>query len=326
MWCAVVNFVLMDIFSSLLVLGSAIYGKKLRQNDKDASSTANKIPLADREVTAEEITMDTRRSVRNLVTQFLTAALYFLTMFAAIFFFKHCPNGMVVLQHATIIGFIAAAFVDWFGKRRGLAIALAFVVLWILSTATPFRWLLNNIIVGLFAILASHIKVSNFVSLQIFLWTALVYDVCTVNIVKSSAISLFSFKSDTACETIICEILRANQEWQLPNLFSMELGKKEYFVSLGTGDIVIGCIVANFSQTFFKSVKYVTAIVASFALSIALLYHVGHSPYPALISIVPCCTVAIILCSVFTGSTRKLLSLQTILPKESMSQGNMFLI
>ena len=164
---------------------------------------------------------------------------------------------------------------------------------------------MNDTVIALFSILVSHVHFRNFPSLQMFLWTAVVYDICLVKVLSSGLPSLLSKGS---CKSLLCNAFEINNEWELPTIFTFKLGPREGHVFLGAGDIVIGCIVANFSQMFFKSSKYLSGTVCSYALAIALLSRIEEEPYPALVTIVPLCTCQLVLSAFLSRKAKKLFS------------------
>lgn len=90
------------------------------------------------------------------------------------------------------------------------------------------------------------------------------------------------------------------------------LGPQQEHVFLGAGDIIIGCLVANFSQMFFKSLRYLSGTVSSYAIAIALLRKVEHEPYPALVTIVPLCSFQLVVSAILSHKTRKLFSFASV--------------
>ncbi|RMX60713.1 hypothetical protein pdam_00006784 [Pocillopora damicornis] len=119
-------------------------------------------------------------------------------------------------------------------------------------------------------------------------------------------------KGETNCETVFCKALELSEAWELPTIFTFKLGPREEHVYLGAGDIIIGCMVSNFSQMFFRSSKYLSATVLTYAIAIALLSQVGDEPYPALVTIVPLCSLQLVLSAILSHKTRSLLSLKCL--------------
>ena len=63
-------------------------------------------------------------------------------------------------------------------------------------------------------------------------------------------------------------------------------------------------------MSFFKSSKCLIGVVASYSTAIGLLSRVENDrPYPALISIVPVCSFALVGCAVVCRKTKRLFAL-----------------
>ena len=148
-----------------------------------------------------------------------------------------------------------------------------------------------------------------------FLWLAVAYDICLVNTLSRGLPSLFSAGG---CDTLLCNAFEINNEWELPTIFTFKIGPREGHVFLGAGDIIIGCMVANFSQMFFRSSKYLSGTVLSYALAIALLSRVEEEPYPALVTIVPLCSCQLIVSAILSRKARRLFSFKCLESKEAV--------
>ena len=297
-----INFWMLDITTSLLVFISAWYGKTIRRRKTltEVSEVVSSVGK-EKESGGEMTKSNLRETLRRLL--FYTA--YFVMMALSIALFQSHPYFMVLVQHITVIFCILIAFLQWFQPHLALCLGGLFSITWIASASTTFRWILNDMVIALFSLLVSHVHFQNFPSLQIFLWIAVVYDICLVNTVFRGVPSLLSVGN---CDTILCNAFEINNEWELPTIFTFKLGPRDEHVFLGAGDIIIGCLVANFSQMFFKSSRYLSGTVLSFALAIALLSRVDDEPYPALVTIVPLCSCQLVVSAILSCKTKKLFS------------------
>lgn len=302
-----VNFWLLDLTASLLVFMSALYGKTARrtcpisEKGKEVSSTGKEEELSDERIHRSQISVT--------FNHFLLYIAYFAMMVASIVLFKSHPFFMIIVQHFMVILCVLVAFLQWFQPLVALFLGGLFSIIWIASASTTFRWILNNIVIGFLSLLVSHVQFQNFAFLQMFLWIAVLYDIC---LLKSLSPGLPSFFSAGECDTLICNAFEMNSEWELPTLFTFMLGPQQEHVFLGAGDIIIGCLVANFSQMFFKSLRYLSGTVSSYAIAIALLRKVEHEPYPALVTIVPLCSFQLVVSAILSHKTRKLFSFASV--------------
>ena len=292
------NFWIMDVTVTAMVLLSAMYGEKTRRNGQ---STKAEYPLCD----GGEVGSGKQTDSSLGMYLFLNFS-YFAAMGFTVVILQYYPSIMICLQHIAVICFIVIAFAQWLPPRCGYAAGVLFSVAWLLSVETTLRWHFNNLIITMFAFLASHVHFRNFAFLQIFLWTALIYDVCLLARMNDTPQAF----SVGACSNLLCQLFEMNNAWELPSVFTVRFGETDTHVFLGTGDIVIGAIISNFAMSFFRSARCLVGVVCSYGLAIALLSQVdSNQPYPALLSIVPCCSTALILCAVFCRKTRRLFSL-----------------
>lgn len=303
------NFWIMDIAVSGLTLVSAFYGNNRRKEGQaDALQRTITSQLSQEAIApfVDELKELIDIKPLNLCWYLVLNFSYFATMALTVLLLQYYPNLMIGLQHLAIMGFLILAFTQWMPGRSGYIAGSLFVVLWMASVKTGFRWLINNIIIAMFAVLASHVQFRNFAFLQIFLWTAFVYDVFLLAKMNNTP-QLFSI---TDCSSLLCKLFEVNDTWQLPAVFTIRFGDSNTHVFLGTGDIVIGALISNFSMSFFKSFKCLLLTVSSYGLAIGLLSQVdSNRPFPALVSIVPCCSVALVMCAVFCRKTRRLFSM-----------------
>lgn len=303
------NFWIMDASVCALTLVSAFYGEKTRRRDTSKAGTNTKT------ITAKELPSRTSPNTELKEQEFTKPSIlwylllnfsYFAIMALTVLFLQFYPNVMVALQHFAVISFLILAFTQWIPGKFGYFTGMLVALIWISSVGTSYRWLINNVIIAMFALLASHVQFRNFAFLQIFLWTAFVYDVCLL--AKMNTVpQLFSVGE---CGSLLCKLFEINDVWQLPAVFTVCFGDSTTHVFLGTGDIVIGAIISNFSFSFFKCSKCLLWTVSSFGLAIGLLSRIdSNRPYPALVSIVPCCSIALVLCAVCCRKTRRLFSM-----------------
>lgn len=298
------NFWIMDISVSALVFFSALYGEKMRRNGQWTSVLKS----------AELTDIQDNSSLENqgkgadlkLPQYLLFNFTYFASMGLTVLVLQYYPSVMIILQHVAVVSFIMIAFAQWLPMKTGYLLGILFGAIWLLSVETQFRWIINNMIIAMFAFLASHVQFRNFAFLQIFLWTALVYDVCLLARMNETPQVL----SIGECGNLLCQLFEMNSAWELPSVFTVRFGENQTHVFLGTGDIIIGAIVANFAMSFFKSPRCLLGVVASYSIAIAFLSQVDtNRPYPALISIVPMCSVSLVCCAVACKKTKRLFSL-----------------
>ena len=301
-----VNFWLLDVTASLLVFISAWYGKMTRRKVQNTDNRGDAVfEGKEKELDDEVVESYFGATLRRLILY----TIYFALMAASVVLFQSHPYLMISVQHITVIFSILLSFVQWFKPYMALCLGGLFSIIWIMSAATMLRWVINDIVIALFALLVSHVHFQNFPSLQMFLWIALVYDVCLVRTISQSLPSLFS-TGDYSCDTVLCKAFEISDAWELPTMFTFKLGPREGHVYLGAGDIIIGCMVANFSQMFFRSSKYLSGTVLSYALAIALLSQVEDEPYPALVTIVPLCSFQLVFSAILSRKARRLFSFQ----------------
>lgn len=297
------NFWIMDALTSSLIFVSAFAGERRQKakNQEDGFEEIGKLLARSDHANGEH-----QGFRMNLGHYVLLNILYFSLMACMVLALRYYPIYIVYIQHIAVVGFIMIAFDGWFRPTISYPLGVALSVIWFLSGSTAYRWILNNIIIVIFTLMIGDVQFKNFTVLQIFMWSAFVYDVCVLAGNISLAPSLFSVKVEE-CETLICSLFQMHDKWELPSVFTVKFGNATQ-VFLGTGDILLGALVVNFSKRFFKSTKYVLAVVLSFSFALGLLSQVDSMPFPALASIVPICTTAIILCAVVSGKTKQLFS------------------
>lgn len=297
------NFLLLDITASLLVFSSALHGKTARRR-RQLFSTAEELSSAGKdEVSSDGVT--SKSDLMAILFRLFVFSGYFAMMMASISLFKSHPLFMIFVQHIAIVLFIIIAFLQWFKPCLALCLGGLFSIIWLVSAYTTFRWILNDMVVALFSLLVSHVRFQNFPSLQMFLWIAVLYDICILETLSKGLPSLFSAGE---CDTLICNAFEINNAWELPTLFTFKLGPPQEHVFLGAGDIIIGCLVANFSEMFFNSLRYLSGTVLSYAIAIALLCKVDDEPYPALVTIVPLCSLQLVVSAILSRKTKALFS------------------
>lgn len=303
-----VNFWLLDLTASLLVFISAWYGKMMRRKMKTSDNMSRDAVSATKEKDLNDEMVESHFSATLGRLFFYT--IYFVFMAASVVLFQSHPYIMISVQHITVIFCIMLTFVQWFKPYMAMCFGGLFSIIWIMSAATTFRWVINDIVIALFALLVSHVHFQNFPSLQMFLWIAVVYDVCLVKTISQGLPSLFS--TGDYCDTVLCKAFEISDAWELPTIFTFKLGPRDGHVYLGAGDIIIGCMVANFSQMFFRSSKYLSGTVLSYAVAIALLNQVENEPYPALVTIVPLCSFQLVVSAILSRKARRLFSFQCL--------------
>ena len=294
----------MDAFTSCLIFVSALAGDR-RQKLKTIESKLDE--SSDCEIEEANKTHTRKEFRMSLGHYVLLNFTYFTLMALLVVALRHYPTYIVYIQHMAVVGFIMIAFDGWFRPTIAYPVGIALSVLWFFSGSTAYRWILNNIIIVIFTLMVGDIQFRNFAVLQIFMWSAFIYDVCVLAGSTNLAPSLFSVGVEE-CDTLICHLFKMHDKWELPSVFTMKFGNATQ-VFLGTGDILLGALVVNFSKSFFKSTKYVVAVVLSFSFALGLLSQVDAMPFPALATIVPVCTSAIILCAFISGKTKQLFSM-----------------
>ncbi|XP_028411894.1 uncharacterized protein LOC114534626 [Dendronephthya gigantea] len=308
------NFWLMDAFTSCLIFVSALTGDK-RQRVMKLDSKFDGDSVYDDSEECNQTYMARKREVRLHLGHYLVLNFtYFAIMALLVVALRHYPIYIVFIQHMAVVAFIMIAFDGWFRPAIAYPLGVLLSIVWFFSGSTAYRWIINNAIIVIFTLMVGDVQFKNFAVLQIFMWSAFVYDVCVLAGNTNLAPSLFSVGVEN-CDTLICHLFRMHDKWELPSVFTMKFGSATQ-VFLGTGDILLGALVVNFSKYFFKSTKYVIAIVLSFSFAIGLLSQIESMPFPALATIVPVCTTAIILCAVVSGQTRQLFSMS----KEGLSR------
>ena len=295
------NFWIMDAFASCLIFVSALAGDRRQKMKKKEDEETRHISKPESYVDDGKENQEIRM---NLGYYVLLNILYFTLMACMVTALRYYPIYIIYIQHIAVVGFIMIAFDGWFRPTVAYPLGVTLSIIWFLSGSTGHRWILNNFIIVVFTLMVGDIQFKNFTVLQIFMWSAFVYDVCVLAGNISLAPTMFSVKVDE-CDTLICHLFQMHDKWELPSVFTVKFGSATQ-VFLGTGDILLGALVVNFSKSFFKSTKYVVAVVLSFSFALGLLSQVDSLPFPALASIVPVCTTAIILCAIVSGKTKQL--------------------
>jgi len=327
---ASMNFWIMNMYVSSLVLLTGIYTEKFIHNRSSYGDHKSILRVPDGLFENSSLDIDPNADLhKNYCCYFLYMVIYFLVMAAGVISTSHYPQVMVLLQHVAIFSIVLLYLRQFTRPSVSTFIAIMFCSLWLYSAQSSFRWLLNNVIVTMCTLLTGYIKFKNFAYLQIFMWIAFVYDVyllAGISIGKSVSKPLFSFTDDSSsvkvageavsavavtasktCSTLLCNLFDHNSRHELPTVFSVQFGHKKSYVYIGTGDIIIGALVSNFSIGFFKSKKPLIITNLGFTLAIALLSQVTETPFPALLSIVPLCTIGLLLAAVSSRRTIELL-------------------
>ncbi|KXJ27648.1 hypothetical protein AC249_AIPGENE16838 [Exaiptasia diaphana] len=209
------NFWIMDIAVSGLTLLSAFYGHKKREEENSGKTSLQEtVPPFSGPRNEQKELIDAKRL--NLPWYLVLNFSYFTTMALTVSMLQYLPAIMIGLQHIAVVGILIIAFNQWIPGKSGYIAGSFFVLLWMASAKTAFRWIINNIIVAMFAVLASHIQFRNFAFLQIFLWTAFFYDVFLLGSMGNTP-QLFSI---TECNSLLCKLFEMNDAWQLPAVFT----------------------------------------------------------------------------------------------------------
>ena len=322
------NFIILDLTVSLMIFVSALYGDRLyRRNNGMSRTTKNIIIIPDslfndfgseNEDPGKSVTKNNEQehhresqdhisnnNDKKYIIYFVgTLVIYFMLMTYAVVLSQKKPEVMLVFQHVAIIGFIFVAFKQLMPSTIANGLGLLLSLVWFLSSKTSYRWIINDFIVFLCSLMAGHIRFKNFTCLQAFLWGAFIYDVFLLARLQLKEIRLFS--ANISCQNLLCELLHYNNNYDLPTVFAVRLGHHQTHVYLGTGDIVIGSLVANFASSFFRSRRCMAVIVIFYATSVGLLIHVRGFPFPALCTIVPLCTMGLVLCALFSRKVHTL--------------------
>ena len=339
-----VNFWIMNGCVCLMVLLSACFAEFfIRGRAKDVTKIQHSVIYVPDSVFGTERTISPslqsnsgeENKKRRYILYIIYNICYFLLMMYSVVTMKKYPLIMVGIQHVAVM-FIVTIFILQF-TRPTLAIPLSviFALVWLFSMDTSFRWITNNTIVLMCIMLTGYVQFKNFAYLQIFMWLAFIYDVYLLAGFKfiGGGAELFSFDNDftptptaavakDSCGNLLCSLFSHYHSYELPTVFSIQIGDESSFIFIGTGDIIIGAFVANFSLFYFKARKYLFIAVFAFGTSVAALSQVTETPFPALLSIVPLCTMGLLFCAVISGrSVEMLLGLscndmqRTILPK-----------
>lgn len=304
----------MDAFASCLIFISALAGNRKKKVKKmDEELCVNSTSYIDEQ---DALVATTKETSLKLVHYVVLNFLYFSLMALLVIALRYYPTYIVYIQHMAVVGFIMIAFDSWFHPFIAYSCGISFSLLWFFSGNTAYRWIINNIIIVIFTLMVGDIQFKSFAVLQVFMWSAFLYDVCVLASTMNLGPALFSVSVEK-CDALICHLFRMHDQWELPSVFTVKFGNATQ-VFLGTGDILLGALVVNFSKHFFKSTKYVVVIVLSFSFALGLLSQIESMPFPALATIVPVCTFAIVVCAFVSGQTKQLFSIT----KDHLSRGD----
>jgi len=249
-------------------------------------------------------------------------SLYFVFMFMLITVLHQYAVILLIVQHCAVIGVILLNFLQFGKPSRAVPLTVLYGFLWLSSVNTDYRWMLNNTIVIMCILLTGYIRFKNFIYLQIFMWLAFVYDVYMLSSIHlGDSFQFFSVRETTLeplsvqhtdneelCKTLLCHVFNHDSTFKIPTAFSIQFGSKVDHVFIGTGDIMIGAFVANFASRFFKKPNYVAFTVFAFGSAVSLLSHVAtNAPFPALLTIVPICTLALMVLAIWSNKSMELL-------------------
>lgn len=320
-----INFWLMNLCVSLMTLLSAFYSEKfIHKNNSDPNIMNNIIYIPDcifgnteKNKTNNKATPNKKEDTKYIKYLVLNI-IYFLIMLGSVITMKNYPNAMAFLQHLAILFIITLYFLQFIKPSIAIPVSVLYTVIWFASLYTSYRWIINNTVVLMCILMTGYIQFRNFIYLQIFMWIAFIYDVYLltgIHVVTNYGSEIFSYKQDeisptssihNLCENLLCTLFNHNHNYALPTVFSIQIGDETNHVFIGTGDIIIGAFVANFALNFFKSRKYLFCMVIMYSTSLALLSQVDETPFPALLSIVPICSVTLLVLGLFSRRSSEL--------------------
>ena len=169
----------MDASVSALVFLSAIYGEKMRGTAQPAhvSKSLEGTKADHQEITATKPPHGQKKEL-HFVQYLCLNFSYFAAMGLTVIILQYFPSVMIALQHIAFMGFIVNAFAQWIPFKIGYLLGITIGTVWSFSVRTQFRWIIKNLIITMFAFLRVMCSSETLPSYEIFLWTALVYDVC----------------------------------------------------------------------------------------------------------------------------------------------------
>lgn len=257
----------------------------------------------------------------------LVNSLYFVTIFVTITVLHRFSMLLLIIQHISVFVVIILSFLQFGKPFRTVPLSLVYGYIWLISLNSDYRWVLNNTIVFMCILLTGYIRFKNFIYLQIFMWVAFFYDVYMLNGIKVSSFQLFSVREEVqavalntdnvvnlsaaaaeSCDNLLCKLFSHDTNFKIPTAFSVQFGQKMDHVFIGTGDIMIGSFVANFAFRFFKKTNYMAFTVLMFGAAISMLSYVTtNAPFPALMTIVPVCTLSLIVLALWSNKSVELI-------------------
>ena len=252
---------------------------------------------------------------------YTTFFVYIFTYFVFVFFIisalHQYPVIMIFIKHVAVILVIFLFVWKMFKPVRGIPLGIAFTLLWLYSSITPYKWIINDIIVLMCICLCGYVRFRNFVYLQIFMWITFAYDFYLLKSIGNrhefpKSFEVTEGKSttfiDEKCLNLLCNFFKENMDFEVPTSFSINLGEYKNYVAIGSGDIMIGSFIANFTFRFFKKTSYMLLSSFAFVVAVSILpiIIVVNIPFPALVTIVPICSVTLVLMALFSNRLSEL--------------------
>ena len=243
---------------------------------------------------------------------------YFIIMFLTIIFLHRYPTFLLVIQHISVFMVITLNFLQFGRALHTVPLSLLYGCIWFVSLNTEYRWIINNTIVFMCIILTGYIRFKNFIYLQIFMWLAFFYDVYMLHGIQMDGLQFFSVREEVtpnnvdemqkSCQNLLCHLFSHDSNFKIPTAFSIQFGQQIDHVFIGTGDIMIGSFVANFAFRFFEKTKYMAFTVLTFGGAVGMLSYVTtNAPFPALLTIVPICTLSLMFLAVWSNRSHELI-------------------
>ena len=252
---------------------------------------------------------------------------YFLIMFMIITVLHQYPSFLLVIQHISVFLVITLNFLQFGKALHTIPLSIVYGSIWFMSLNTEYRWILNNTIVFMCILLTGYIRFRNFIYLQIFMWLAFFYDVYMLYGIQIDGIQFFSIREELtaaassvmtatggggvvqqSCQTMLCHLFSHDNNFKIPTAFSVQLGAEIDHVYIGTGDIMIGSFVTNFAFRFFEKTNYMVFTVFTFGGAVGMLSYVTtNAPFPALLTIVPVCTMSLVFLALWSSRSHELI-------------------
>ena len=293
------------------------------KSEEDDSNTSNSNKYT------KNTTTTTNKNDRWSYLKFsLLNLFYFLIMFSIVTVLHQYPSFLLIIQHISVFLVITLNFLQFGKALHTIPLSMIYGFIWLVSLNTDYRWILNNTIVFMCILLTGYIRFKNFLYLQIFMWLAFFYDVYMLHGIQVDGLQFFSIREEVAvvsssvvtangggggaaqqsCQTMLCHFFNHDNNFQIPTAFSVQLGAEVDHVYIGTGDIMIGSFVANFAFRFFEKTNYMVFTVFTFGGAVGMLSYVTtNTPFPALLTIVPICTLSVVFLALLSRRSQELI-------------------